>query len=392
MRAVPEGLRRPGPATFGTWVKLPSLETLEMLAMAGFEFVVIDMEHSPLTLDFAYSAIVVAQSMDMTALVRVPDRSGSHTQRLLDAGADGLLVPQVSDAAEAQRCVDLMVHPPHGTRGSGGTSRAGRWGLTGQADYLGRGQQTVRGVQLEDVEALAQMDAILDVPNLNAVFLGTGDLSLSSGLPPTAPDLQALTDKLLAATACPRAAVRDRGRRRGCRACSGSARVLLRDGEQRRDDVRAVRCRDRRCAVARRRKGWGAVTLVDYEELGLRGMPPLSARHKPDLPGLLLDLDRVGDEVVAQPFVGITTDGVLVPGLFPIAKTGISTTAMVDAAQAYLQSLDATRHRRGVASRRLRSLAHLVQRPHLHVAPRSAPGRPGRPAAVSCARPASRRA
>ncbi len=201
MRSVPEGLRRPGSTTFGTWVKLPSLETLEMLASAGFEFVVIDMEHSPLTLDFAYSAIVVAQSMDMTALVRVPDRSGSHTQRLLDAGADGLLVPQVSDAAEAQRSVDLMVHPPQGTRGSGGTSRAGRWGLTGQADYLARGQQTIRGVQLEDVEALAQMDAILDIPNLNAVFLGAGDLSLSSGLPPTAPELQTWTDKLLAATA-----------------------------------------------------------------------------------------------------------------------------------------------------------------------------------------------
>jgi len=201
VRDVPNGLRRPGSTTFGTWVKLPSLETLEMLASAGFEFVVIDMEHSPLTLDFAYSAIVVAQALEMTALVRVPDRSGSHTQRLLDAGADGLLVPQVSDAAEAKRCVDQMIHPPQGTRGAGGTSRAGRWGLTGQADYLARGQDTIRGVQIEDVGALAQMDEILDVANLNAVFLGTGDLSLSSGLPASAPELQGLTDKLLAATA-----------------------------------------------------------------------------------------------------------------------------------------------------------------------------------------------
>jgi 2-dehydro-3-deoxyglucarate aldolase/4-hydroxy-2-oxoheptanedioate aldolase len=159
------------------------------------------MEHSPLTLDFAYSAIVVAQALDMTALVRVPDRSGSHTQRLLDAGADGLLVPQVSDAEEAKRCVDQMIHPPLGTRGSGGTSRAGRWGLTGQADYLVRGQETVRAVQLEDLEALVQMDEILDVTNLNAVFLGTSDLSLSSGLAPNAQELRDLTEKLLAATA-----------------------------------------------------------------------------------------------------------------------------------------------------------------------------------------------
>src|SRR5262249_28855014 len=142
-----------------------------------------------------------AQALDMTALVRVPDRSGSHTQRLLDAGANGLLVPQVADAEMTKRCVDQMVHPPQGTRGAGGTSRAGRWGLTGQADYLARGQDTIRGVQLEDVEALAQMDEILEVDNLTAVFLGTGDLSLSSGLPPNAPELQSLTDKLLAATA-----------------------------------------------------------------------------------------------------------------------------------------------------------------------------------------------
>ncbi len=197
----PKACAAAAPTTFGTWVKLPSLETLEMLAAAGFEFVVIDMEHSPLTLDFAYAAIVVSQALGMTALVRVPDRSGSHVQRLLDAGADGLLVPQVSSAEEARRCVDQMVFSPTGRRGMGGTSRAGRWGLAGNPDYLATGDEVVRGIQLEDREALADMDAILDTPGLGAVFLGTGDLSLSSGLPPNAPELQDLTDKLLAATA-----------------------------------------------------------------------------------------------------------------------------------------------------------------------------------------------
>jgi 2-dehydro-3-deoxyglucarate aldolase/4-hydroxy-2-oxoheptanedioate aldolase len=200
MRAVPQGLQHPGPATFGTWVKLPSFETLEMLASAGFEFVVIDMEHSPLTLDFAYGATVVAQGLGMAVLVRVPDRSGSHIQRLLDAGVDGILVPQVSSADEARRVVGQMVFSPEGRRGMGSTSRAGRWGLAGTAEYLGGGDRVVRGIQLEDREALAEMDAIVDTPGLGAVFLGTGDLSLSSGLPASAPELQDLTDKLLAAT------------------------------------------------------------------------------------------------------------------------------------------------------------------------------------------------
>ncbi len=200
MNEVPDGLRRPGRTTFGTWVKLPSLETLELLAGAGFEFVVVDMEHSPLTLSFTYQAIVVAQALGMTALVRVPDRSGSHLQRLLDCGADGILVPQVSTPDEARRSVSQMVFSPGGQRGLGSTSRAGRWGLASTADYVGRGDHLVRAIQLEDRGALEDMDAILDTPGLNAVFLGMGDLTLSTGLPADAPELQELTERLLAST------------------------------------------------------------------------------------------------------------------------------------------------------------------------------------------------
>ncbi len=82
------------------------------------------------------------------------------------------------------------------------------------------------------------------------------------------------------------------------------------------------------------------MTLIDYDQIGLRGMPPLSARHKPQLPGLLLDLERFGDARVAERFVGITTDGAVVPGLFPIGKTGVDTAPLADAAGAFLDSLD----------------------------------------------------
>ena len=182
-------------------MKLPSLETLEMLAGAGFEFIVVDIEHSPLSFDFAYQAIVVAQGLGMAAIVRVPDRSGSHIQRLLDAGADGLLVPQVSTAEVARQSVEPDGVLPHGQEGQGATSRAGRWGLASRAEYLVAATRSSAAVQLEDRQALENMDAILDTPGLNAVFLGMGDLTLSTGLPATADELQTLTDKLLAATA-----------------------------------------------------------------------------------------------------------------------------------------------------------------------------------------------
>jgi len=182
-----------GPTVFGTWVKLATLETVELLGHAGFDFIVVDMEHAPLTLESAYRAIVTAQAMGMGALVRVPDRSDSHLQRVLDAGADGILVPRVTDVATCRASVDAMRFSPTGTRGLGTTSRAGRWGLGTMAEYLEHGQNgIVRGVQVEDQGGLRVIDEIVAVEGLSALFIGTGDLSLSSGLPASHPDNDAL--------------------------------------------------------------------------------------------------------------------------------------------------------------------------------------------------------
>lgn len=185
---------------FGTWVKIPALEPIEILADAGFDYIVIDQEHAPLTLETAYAATVVAQGAGMSVLVRVPDRSGSHLQRLLDCGVDGILVPRVTSVAEATAAVRQMVFSPGGDRGIGITSRAGRWGGLDRAEYLRRGDEEVmRAVQLEERAAIEAVDEILDVPGLNGVFLGMGDLQLSSGLPQSDPQLQTLVDKLLGA-------------------------------------------------------------------------------------------------------------------------------------------------------------------------------------------------
>ena len=186
-----------GPTLFGTWVKLATLETVELLGHAGFDYIVVDMEHAPLTLESAYRAIVMAQAMGMGALVRVPDRSDSHLQRLLDSGADGILVPRVTDAETCRSAVSAMRFSPTGQRGMGGTSRAGRWGLLGAADYVATGGEgVVRGVQVEDRAGLAAVEEILAVEGLTALFIGTGDLALSSGEPASHPD----NDRLINAT------------------------------------------------------------------------------------------------------------------------------------------------------------------------------------------------
>jgi 2-dehydro-3-deoxyglucarate aldolase/4-hydroxy-2-oxoheptanedioate aldolase len=184
----------------GTWVKIPALETVELLARARFDFIVVDMEHSPMSLESAYRAITVAQGFGMHALVRVPDAGGSHLQRVLDTGADGILVPHVTSRADAERMMSGMLFPPLGDRGLGTTSRAGAWGLDGTPEYVRRGnEQTLRVPQLEDLGALEQAEEILDTPGLNGVFLGLGDLSLSSGRSADDPEIQRHIDRLLAA-------------------------------------------------------------------------------------------------------------------------------------------------------------------------------------------------
>lgn len=187
------------PCKFGTWVKLGTLETLEMLAIAGFDFVVVDMEHAPHTLESAYRLIVGAQGFGMRALVRLPDSEGALVQRILDSGADGVLVPRVRTVAQARAVADGMRFSPAGSRGLGITSRAGRWGLKPTPDYVAEGERDVfRGVQLEDAGALRDAAQILAVEGINAAFVGPGDLALSSGKPASHPDNTVLIDGLLA--------------------------------------------------------------------------------------------------------------------------------------------------------------------------------------------------
>ena len=200
------------------------------------------MEHSPLTLDFAYQAIVVAQALGLAALVRVPDRSGSHLQRLLDAGADGILVPQVADAVEAERSVEQMVLLADRAAGDGfdvpgrpvGPRRRRPTTWPPVTGWCGPSRSRTRPPSTSWTPSSTR-------PELTAVFLGMGDLSLSSGLPASSPELQELMDRLLAAAAARQLPCGTAVGDAGAAVRGGAARLLLRDGQQRRLDLRAGR-------------------------------------------------------------------------------------------------------------------------------------------------------
>jgi len=194
-------VRSAGKGLLGTWVKIPAFETVELLAHAGFDFVVIDMEHSPLALDRVYELVFATQRMGMAALVRLPDQLGTPVQPLLDAGADGLLVPRVASLDAAAAITARMVFSPAGERGLGFTSRAGRWALMPLPEYLKRGdEQCLRMIQLEDWATLERAAQYAALQHVNGLFVGLGDLFLSSGKPANAPEVQALVRSVLKAT------------------------------------------------------------------------------------------------------------------------------------------------------------------------------------------------
>ena len=193
-------IRRTGAGLFGrettpvgTWLKIASGEPVEIMAYAGFDFVVVDLEHAPLDPRTAYRLINSAAALGMTPLVRVPDKTPSTIQKILDAGAMGILVPHVDTVEQAAAVGQACRFPPHGSRGAGGTSRAGAWGLRPNAEYLATGNDDVLCIpQLESVEAIKAAPEMLALDSIDAVFVGAADLSMSMGTTPASPEVTEL--------------------------------------------------------------------------------------------------------------------------------------------------------------------------------------------------------
>ncbi|HEY0812947.1 MAG TPA: aldolase/citrate lyase family protein [Pseudonocardia sp.] len=183
-----------GPAPqLGAWVKLPAPESIELLALAGFDFVVIDAEHGAIDVRTMSTMIGVAIGCSVAPFVRVPGIAPRDVQVPLDAGARGLFVPQVDDPSRARAAVAATRFPPLGRRGASTSGRAGGWGLDDLDEYLKSGNDEVRlVVAAESAEALTAIADIAAVPGVDAVFIGPMDLAVSSRLPLGDPTLTAL--------------------------------------------------------------------------------------------------------------------------------------------------------------------------------------------------------
>ncbi|MET7400328.1 aldolase/citrate lyase family protein, partial [Dactylosporangium sp. NPDC005572] len=186
-------LARPDGPALGTWLKLPAMESVELVALAGFDFVVVDLEHAPLDLETAYRAIGTAGHLGVAPIVRIPTLEAGIVQRVLDAGAEGVMVPHVDSVADAAAAVRAVRFPPLGARGVGATSRAGAWGALDRAEYLRYGQEEVVLIaQIESAAAVAAAGAVAAVAGVDALLVGAADLSTSEGTTEDDPRVAAL--------------------------------------------------------------------------------------------------------------------------------------------------------------------------------------------------------
>jgi len=174
------------PSALGTFITLGDPVSVELAGLAGFEFVIIECEHAGLSLETVQNHLRAARARGLGTLVRAPAGDHGFVQRAVDIGAEGVLVPHISDAAAAARAVGAVRFPPDGHRGMYPASAAaefGAHGLPGVRELTqALNRNIVLAVMIEEASAVDQIESIVATPGVDLVVVGPSDLSASLGV------------------------------------------------------------------------------------------------------------------------------------------------------------------------------------------------------------------
>ena len=188
-----------GEPVLGAAISMSDPTVTEALA-DSVDFVWIDQEHNPLSMGEVQGHIMATKGSPATPIVRVPWNDHVMIKRVLDAGAAGIIVPMVRTAAEARRAVAACLYPPAGIRGYG-PRRPSNYGRHGGVDFVRAANAAVIPIlQIEHVDAVEQIDAIVAVPGIASLVFGPNDLAGSMGLlgQPHHPRVEAAIDHVIA--------------------------------------------------------------------------------------------------------------------------------------------------------------------------------------------------
>ncbi len=169
-----------GDVLIGAWLSVPSVYVAEALGSCGFDWMAVDMEHGPVSVETAVACFIAAERRQTAPLVRLPSADPIMARRLLDGGAAGLLVPAVESADQFASFARHCLYPPKGSRGVG-LSRCNRWG--DDFDSYFRDFAPVLVPQIETAAGIEAADAIASLEEVDALFVGPYDLSTSLGQP-----------------------------------------------------------------------------------------------------------------------------------------------------------------------------------------------------------------
>jgi 4-hydroxy-2-oxoheptanedioate aldolase len=170
-----------GRAVINSWCGIPSSFAAEVMANQGWDSLVVDMQHGMIDYQIMVTMLQGISTTNVTPMVRVPWNDPAHIQKALDAGAYGIVCPMINNRAEAEKFVGSMRYAPLGYRSSGPI----RASLYGGADYHAKANDIVVAFgMIETREAMENLDEIMSVKGLDAIYIGPSDLSISYGHPP----------------------------------------------------------------------------------------------------------------------------------------------------------------------------------------------------------------
>ena len=173
---------RDGGVAIGIFIPMPSPDVVEIVALAGFDFALLDAEHGRISPDDAYPMILAAEARDIPALVRVGENDRQVVLKYLDLGVSGVMIPQTNTPTLAREAVESMRYAPAGLRGLAG-GRTFDYGQSGpMADRVAAINDRVLSIiQFEHIDALPHLNELLATPGLDVFFVGPTDLGQSMG-------------------------------------------------------------------------------------------------------------------------------------------------------------------------------------------------------------------
>lgn len=174
----------------GTFLKTPSIQLIEILAMSGMDFVALDAEHAPFDRSAIDACMAVGRAMDFPILVRVPDGNPSEILKALDCGATGLVIPHVATPEKAAN-IAKWSRFGHGGRGYAGSSRWASYTTKSMPELLQQSaDETIVIAQIEEPEGVESIDAIASTEGIDGLFVGPADLAVCLGVNnPGAPEV-----------------------------------------------------------------------------------------------------------------------------------------------------------------------------------------------------------